>query len=88
MERIIYDSLLAWKNKPDRKPLVLYGARQTGKTWILKEFGKNEYQNVAYINCDNNPLLSGSFFDYDTERLIRVFSAITNENIDKERRES
>ena len=83
MERIIYDSLLAWKNKPDRKPLVLYGARQTGKTWILKEFGKNEYQNVAYINCDNNPLLSGSFFDYDTERLIRVFSAITNEYIDK-----
>ncbi len=84
MKRTIYDSLLEWKNKKNRKPLILYGARQTGKTWILKEFGKNEYQNVAYINCDNNPILSGSFFDFDTERLIRTFSAVTNEVIRKE----
>lgn len=84
MKRTIYDSLLEWKNKKNRKPLILYGARQTGKTWILKEFGKNEYQNVAYINCDNNPVLSGSFFDFDTERLIRTFSAVTNEVIRKE----
>lgn len=84
MKRTIYNSLLEWKNKKNRKPLILYGARQTGKTWILKEFGKNEYQNVAYINCDNNPILSGSFFDFDTERLIRTFSAVTNEVIRKE----
>ena len=84
MKRTIYDSFLEWKNKKNRKPLILYGARQTGKTWILKEFGKNEYQNVAYINCDNNPILSGSFFDFDTERLIRTFSAVTNEVIRKE----
>ena len=84
MKRTIYDSLLEWKNKKNRKPLILYGARQTGKTWILKEFGKNEYRNVAYINCDNNPVLSGSFFDFDTERLIRTFSAVTNEVIRKE----
>lgn len=83
MKRTIYEYLLEWKNKQGRKPLVLYGARQTGKTWILKEFGKNEYQDVAYINCDNNPVLSQSFFDYDVERLIRVFSAITNIEIKK-----
>jgi predicted AAA+ superfamily ATPase len=83
MERTIYNSLIRWKNKANRKPLILFGARQTGKTWILKEFGKNEYQNVAYINCDNNRILSNSFFDFDIERLIRTFSALTNENISK-----
>ena len=83
MERTIYNSLIRWKNKANRKPLILFGARQTGKTWILKEFGKNEYQNVAYINCDNNRILSNSFFDFDIERLIRTFSALINENISK-----
>jgi predicted AAA+ superfamily ATPase len=52
MRRLVYDRLLEWKNKPNRKPLVLNGARQVGKTWILKEFGANEYSNMAYINCD------------------------------------
>ncbi len=50
MKRQVYSQLLAWKNDSDRKPLILNGARQVGKTWILKEFGKNEYKNVAYIN--------------------------------------
>ena len=51
MEREIYKELLKWKNSPDRKPLMLYGARQVGKTYILKEFGKREYENLIYINC-------------------------------------
>ena len=52
MKRLIYNDLIEWKNKDDRKPLIINGARQVGKTWILKEFGANEYSSVAYINCD------------------------------------
>ena len=54
MERFIMQDLIAWKNREDRKPLILLGARQVGKTYILKEFGQREFENVAYINCDNN----------------------------------
>ena len=81
MEREIYKELLAWKNSPSRKPLVLNGARQTGKTWILKDFGRREYQNLAYINCDNNPDMQNAFTDFDIPRLLRVFSAVSNERI-------
>ena len=81
MKRSIYKDLLRWKESPDRKPLVLEGARQVGKTWILKEFGSNEYKNVAYVNCDNNPLLEDLFIDFDIERIIRTLSAITEINI-------
>ena len=81
MKRSIYKDLLRWKESPDRKPLVLEGARQVGKTWILKEFGSNEYKNVAYVNCDNNPLLEELFIDFDIDRIIRALSAITEINI-------
>ena len=84
MYRFLYKNLVDWKQKPERKPLVLFGARQTGKTWLLKEFGKKEYKNTAYINCENNPVLSGAFEDYDTGRLIRVFSSVSNETISKD----
>lgn len=85
MYRKIYEELVAWKQKKYRKPLVLNGARQVGKTWILKEFGNKEYESIAYINCDNNPLLKDIFYDFDMERLIRSFSAITNVRIEKEK---
>ena len=52
MKRSIYKDLLRWKRNKLRKPLIIDGARQVGKTWVIKEFGKNEYKNVAYINCD------------------------------------
>ena len=77
MERFLYQDLKAWKTKKDRKPLVLEGARQTGKTWLLKEFGRREYTSLAYINCDNNPQMNILFSDFDTKRLLRGFSAIT-----------
>lgn len=51
MRRNIYNQLLEWKGSAKRKPLMLYGARQVGKTYILKEFGKNEFDNLVYINC-------------------------------------
>lgn len=54
MERLILKSLLNWKSSPYRKPLILKGVRQVGKTWILKEFGRLYYDNVAYFNFDEN----------------------------------
>lgn len=82
MKRLLYKELLKWKHRDTRKPLILNGARQVGKTWLLKEFGRNEYANVAYINCDNNSQMDILFTDYDTSRLIRGFSAISGENIE------
>jgi len=64
MKRIAYKELLNWKNSPDRKPLLLQGARQTGKTWLMEEFGKNEYQNVISINFEKQPDVS-AYFDND-----------------------
>jgi uncharacterized protein len=54
MERTAYSELLAWKTSKNRKPLILYGARQVGKTWLLSEFGKNEYKTTIYINFDKD----------------------------------
>jgi uncharacterized protein len=55
MKRTAYDELLAWKTSKNRKPLIMYGARQVGKTWLLKEFGENEYKAAIYINFDKDP---------------------------------
>ena len=54
MERLIMNDLLKWKNSKHRKPLILKGVRQVGKTWVLKEFGKRYYENVAYFNFDEH----------------------------------
>ena len=63
MQRSIYADLLLWKDKEDRKPLILLGARQVGKTFILKEFGRNEFKNTVYINCHNNDFAKDLFRD-------------------------
>ncbi|MDR0302791.1 MAG: AAA family ATPase, partial [Treponema sp.] len=63
MKRTIYRDLLAWKNSPDRKPLLLQGARQVGKTWLMEEFGKNEYKQTIVLNFEKNPGLSAFFND-------------------------
>ena len=82
MERFVMQDLIAWKNKKDRKPLILLGARQVGKTYILKEFGRREYENVAYVNCDNNAMVKDLFApDYNIERIILTVGAITGINI-------
>ncbi len=84
MERLAYRKLIEWKNKADRKPLIVGGARQVGKTWLLNEFGNNEYESMAYINCDKTADMKNLFSDYDTERLIRAFSSLTGVNIKPE----
>lgn len=82
MYRNIIKELIKWKDSSDRKPLILLGARQVGKTYILKHFGKTCYKNVAYINCDNNANVRDLFIeDYNIERIILNISAITGETI-------
>ncbi len=61
MKRNCYNKLLEWKSSKRRKPLVLKGARQTGKTWLLKEFGKNEYEKTAYFNFEEDSYLKEFF---------------------------
>jgi len=61
MKREIYKQLLAWKQSSSRKPLVLKGARQVGKTYILKKFGEGEYGSVAHFNFGKNPDLNEIF---------------------------
>lgn len=81
MERSIYSSLKKWKDSPTRKPLILQGARQVGKTYILKEFGAREYSEVVYISCDDNNDMQNMFVDYDIDRIIRSLSAISGVSI-------
>ena len=71
MERQLLGELVAWKNKNNRKPLIIQGARQVGKTWIMKEFGKRCFKHTVYINFDNNQRMKNVFEqDYDIKRII------------------
>lgn len=82
MYRNIIEQLRSWKVKKDRKPLVLSGARQVGKTYILQEFGRQEFTNVVYVNCDSNPLMKDLFVkDYDIQRILLALSALTEQEI-------
>lgn len=83
MYRNILEQLKAWKNKEHRKPLVLSGARQVGKTYILKRFGEQEFSNVAYINCDDNEMAKDLFTqDYNIQRIVLAIGAITRQTIE------
>ena len=71
MQRKILQSLHNWKKTPNRKPLIIQGPRQVGKTWVMKLFGEQAFDNVAYINFDNNSRMKTLFSnDYDIDRLI------------------
>lgn len=71
MERTLIHELLVWKEKEDRKPLVLKGVRQCGKTYLLKDFGNRYYDNIAYFNFEETDSLNSVFEkDYDTKRII------------------
>ena len=71
MFRFTMNSLAEWKEKTNRKPLIIMGARQVGKTWIMKEFGKKYYEKVSYISFYNNKRMSDVFEDdFDIERII------------------
>ncbi len=71
MKRYVMQQLIDWKNKENRKPLILKGARQVGKTWLMKEFGKSQFEKVAYITFYNNQRMKRVFEeDYDIERIL------------------
>jgi len=85
MYRSIIEDLRKWKKSAHRKPLILQGARQTGKTWIMKEFGKSEYKNMAYLFCQENPALENLFnAPFDKERLLNGFQLICGFKIEPE----
>ena len=74
-----------WKNSKDRMPLIIRGARQVGKTWIMKEFGKNNYKKVAYVNFDGNTRMVRLFEgDFDIDRIIQGLKIETQVDIDSE----
>lgn len=71
MERFAMKKLLRWKEKKNRKPMLLKGARQVGKTWLMKEFGRRYFKHTAYVNFDNNKYMKDVFDnDYDIERIL------------------
>src|SRR5665647_3829642 len=82
MFRKSIDDLLNWKNSKDRKPLIIRGARQVGKTWLMKEFGKTNYEKYAYINFDNNERMESLFSgNLDIERIITALQIETGVKI-------
>lgn len=85
MKRLIMSKLLAWKNSPYRKPLILRGVRQVGKTWILKEFGKLNYKNIAYFNFDENKEYK-QFFETtkNVERILQNLMLASGQKIEPE----
>ena len=82
MERTVLQQLISWKNSDDRKPLILNGARQVGKTWVLREFAKREYKKEAYVICRKNEYARSIFTkDFDVERILRGLREITSVDI-------
>ena len=82
MRRILYQSLLKWKESKDRKPLIIKGARQVGKTWLMQHFGKNEYKNFVYVNFEASKHLQGIFeSNFDTDRILQAVQIETGTSI-------
>lgn len=81
MKRAIYKQLLEWKTDTDRKPLILLGARQVGKTYILRQFGAQEFSNMVYINCHNNEFMASLFSDFNIDRILYHISVHAGQKI-------
>ena len=82
MKRYAIDELISWKSSERRKPLILKGARQVGKTWLMKHFGENHFENMAYVDFYNNHRMRELFTgDFDIPRLIEGLQAETHEKI-------
>jgi len=86
LKRKISQFLIEWKNNPYRKPLILQGARQVGKTYSILEFGRNNYENVAYFNFETNPSIGKTFEEsLEPGYLIPILSRIVNQTIVREK---
>ena len=85
MYRFAMETLFRWKNKKNRKPLIIEGARQVGKTWLMKEFGTQAYENTVYINFDSNSQMASLFAaDLNVERLIMGLELYAGHKINSE----
>ena len=86
MKRLLMDELIEWKDSAKRKPLLLQGARQVGKTWLMQEFGSQYFDNVAYINFDRNEQAKSIFDgDFQIERILIAINALTGVRIEPEK---
>jgi len=82
LNRNAYAKLIAWKNDPDRKPLVIKGARQVGKTWLMNEFGKKQYKNYIYLNFDEEERLNSIFEgNKNPHRIVELLGLLTEQRI-------
>lgn len=82
MKRNIWQALIDWKDSPERKPLILKGARQVGKTWLMQEFGKTHYENTVYINFDTEDEIKSIFEgNKNPHRIIELLSLISGDRI-------
>lgn len=82
MKRKLYDKLLAWKESPYRKPLIIKGARQVGKTYLAEEFGKKEYEDMIVLNCDKDKRIAGIFRSgFQTQKIISDIEILTGKKI-------
>ncbi len=81
MKREIIQYLKKWKNHKDRNPLILRGARQVGKTYIIEEFAKTDFENCLKINLEEKPELKKLFFDNDVKRILTELTILLNEDI-------
>lgn len=85
MKRFALERLKEWKEKPNRKPLIIRGARQVGKTWLMKEFGKTFFEKVAYVNFDSNTRMQQVFDgEINIERIVLAISAETGISVNPE----
>ena len=82
MNRYLINEMIVWKNAKARKPLIIQGARQVGKTWLMKEFGKQEFKQVVYLNFESSSRLKDLFtIDFNIERIIAVIEIEINQKI-------
>jgi predicted AAA+ superfamily ATPase len=85
MNRLLIKEMIAWKNAKNRKPLIIQGARQVGKTWLMKEFGKQEFEQVVYLNFESSGRLNDLFtVDFNIERIITIIEIESNQKINPE----
>lgn len=85
MNRLLIKEMVAWKNAKNRKPLIIQGARQVGKTWLMKEFGNQEFEQVVYLNFESSSRLNDLFtIDFNIERIITIIEIETNQKINPE----
>jgi predicted AAA+ superfamily ATPase len=82
MKRDLTEKLTEWKQSPRRKPLILHGARQVGKTWIMRDFAQSHYENSVYVNFENNPAMRALFeIDFDMRRIVEGIELLEGQKV-------